>query len=135
MADALVLFVAAFAAATILPFSSEVALVAALVSGMAPAMAIGVASLGNVLAVVLNYVLGYWLYERMQTKLQRSAIGAKALFWGHRYGYVMLPLSVLPVIGDPLTIVAGILRLKFLWFLLIVALLRIGRYFLIASAF
>ncbi len=135
MAEAAVLFIAAFAAATILPFSSEAALIAALVSGMDRTLAVSVASLGNVLAVVLNYALGYWLYATMQSKLEASSTGAKALSLGHRYGYVMLPLSVLPVIGDPLTIVAGILRLKFIWFLLIVALFRIGRYLLIASAF
>ncbi len=135
MAEALALFVAAFLAATILPFSSEVAFITALTSGMDTSLAMLSASLGNVLAVIVNYLLGFWLYEKMHTKLESSKIGTKALYFGHRYGYVALPLTVLPIIGDPLTIVAGIARLNFMWFLLITALLRVGRYYLITLAF
>ena len=135
MAEALALFTAAFLAATILPFSSEAALIAALTSGMEVSLALVSASLGNVLAVVVNYFLGFWLYSTMHTKLEASKIGAKALALGHRYGYAALPLTVLPIIGDPLTIVAGIARLNFIWFLLVAALLRVGRYYLITLAF
>ncbi len=135
MAEALALFVTAFAAATILPLSSEVAFIAALTSGMDTSLAMLSASLGNVLAVVVNYSLGFWLYETMHHKLESSRIGAKALYVGHRYGYVALPLTVLPIIGDPLTIVAGMVRLHFVWFLVMAALLRIGRYYLILLAY
>ena len=135
MAEALALFFAAFLAATILPFSSEVAFVAALSSDMNVSLALISASLGNVLAVIVNYFLGFWLYEKMHQKLESSKVGDKALKLGHRYGYAALPLTVLPIIGDPLTIVAGIVRLNFMWFILIAALLRVGRYYLISLAF
>ncbi len=135
MAEAVALFFAAFLAATILPFSSEVALVGAVTAGMSPTVALISASLGNVLAVVLNYALGFWFYEKMHNKLNSSKIGKRTLLWGHRYGYIALPLSVLPVIGDPLTIVAGMLRLNFIYFIVIAALLRVVRYYLITLAF
>jgi len=135
MAEALALFFAAFFAATILPLSSEAAFIAALTSGMDTSLAMTSASLGNVLAVMVNYLLGFWLYETMHQKLESSKIGTKALYFGHRYGYAALPLTVLPIIGDPLTIVAGMARVNFMWFLLITALLRVGRYYLITLAF
>ena len=61
------LFFSAFLAATILPFSSEVAFVVALQNGMDSFNALFFASSGNVLAVVVNYMLGLWLYEKTKT--------------------------------------------------------------------
>ena len=119
-------------AATILPFSSEVAFVAAIKNGMPTLSALFFASLGNVLAVVVNYYLGYFLYEKMDTKLEASKFGRKSLSYGHRYGYGALLLSWLPLIGDPLTIVAGLVRLKFVYFLLIAGSLRVFRYLFMA---
>ncbi|MCW8894562.1 MAG: DedA family protein [Sulfurimonas sp.] len=87
------------------------------------------ASSGNILAIILNYWLGYWLYEKTKTKLFKSKIGTKAYGYGHNYGYYALLLSWLPVIGDPLTLVAGLVRLNFLWFVLIAGSLRIIRYY------
>lgn len=129
------LFLSAFLAATLLPFSSEAALVAALSGGMAVPTALIAASAGNLLAVMLNYVLGYWLYDKTHAKLERSSMGRKALSWGHRYGYGALLLSWLPVVGDPLTLVAGLVRLNVVVFILVAGGLRIGRYWLIAQAF
>ena len=54
------LFIAAFLAATILPLSSELALSALLVSGLSPTTLVLIATLGNVLGSLLNYMLGYW---------------------------------------------------------------------------
>ncbi|MEO1938796.1 MAG: DedA family protein [Sulfurimonas sp.] len=128
---ALALFFSAFLAATILPFSSEVAFVAAIKSGMEPSLALFAASSGNILAIIFNYYLGYFLYEKTKTKLLDSKIGKQAFIWGHKYGYVALFASWLPIIGDPLTIVAGLVRLKFVWFVIIAGSLRIGRYYLL----
>jgi len=130
--EELALFVTAFGAATILPFSSEAAFVVALKSGMPHLNAMLAASSGNVLAIIFNYYLGYFLYEKTKTKLFHSSVGKKAFLWGHKYGYWALLLSWLPIIGDPLTIVAGLVRLNFLWFVIIAGILRIARYWLIA---
>jgi len=127
----LLLFVWAFLAATILPFSSELAFIAALKNGMPPLNAIVFASLGNVFAIIFNYYLGYFLYEVTKRKLFQSRIGKKTFLFGHKYGYFALLLSWLPVIGDPLTIVAGLLRLKFVWFVIIAGSLRVLRYYII----
>jgi len=127
------LFFASFLAATILPFSSEVALVAALSAGTPKYEALFVASFGNILAIVLNYYLGYFLYEKSKTKLRGSKFGKKALLLGHKWGFGALLLSWLPLIGDPLTIVAGLVRLNFWIFLSIAGGLRVGRYLLIVQ--
>ena len=127
------LFISAFLAATILPFSSEAAFVISIENGMPFADAMLFASSGNTLAVILNYTLGYFLYEKTKKRLLGSKTGKKAFLFGHRYGYIALFASWLPIIGDPLTIVAGLVRLNFAWFVIIAALLRVGRYYLLAT--
>lgn len=129
------LFLSAFLAATLLPFSSEAALAAALSAGMEKSTALASASAGNILAIALNFALGYWLYEKTHAGLERSKNGRRALAWGHRYGYGALLLSWLPLIGDPITLVAGLVRLNFAWFLLIAGSLRVLRYWMISWAF
>jgi membrane protein YqaA with SNARE-associated domain len=127
------LFFSAFLAATILPFSSEVALIAAVELGMDPNHALIYASLGNCLAVLVNYGLGYFLYQLMHDKIQRSKTGKKAYVLAHKYGYFSLLLSPLPVIGDPVTIAAGLIRLHIAWFIFISFSLRILRYWFVLS--
>ena len=90
------------------------------------------ASSGNILAIILNYFLGYLLYEKTKSKLLSSTIGRKSYEWGHKHGYYALILSWLPIIGDPLTPVAGVLRLKFVWFVIIAGGLRVARYYALA---
>jgi membrane protein YqaA with SNARE-associated domain len=87
------------------------------------------ASSGNILAIIVNYFLGFWLYEKTKTKLLASKTGTKAYLFGHNYGYYALIFSWLPIIGDPITLVAGVLRLKFVWFVIIAGILRVARYF------
>lgn len=125
------LFFSAFLAATILPFSSEAAFVIALKNDMPFLNLMLSASSGNVLAIILNYYLGYFLYERTKEKLFLSKSGRKAYGLGHKYGYVALLFSWLPLIGDPLTLVAGLVRLKFVWFVIIAGSLRVLRYYLL----
>ncbi|MDF1875374.1 DedA family protein [Sulfurimonas sp. SAG-AH-194-I05] len=87
------------------------------------------ASSGNVFAIILNYFLGSLFYFKTKQRLKKSKTGRKSLLFGYRYGYLALLLSWLPIIGDPLTLVAGVLRLKFLYFILIAGVLRVGRYY------
>jgi membrane protein YqaA with SNARE-associated domain len=87
------------------------------------------ASLGNISAIIVNYFLGLWLYEKTKTKLASSRVGRKSLVWGHKHGYWALAFSWLPIIGDPLTLVAGVVRLRFVWFVLIAGTLRVARYY------
>ena len=96
---------------------------------MIPSIAIFFASCGNVLGIILNYFIGLFLYEKTKAKLTTSKIGKKSLQLGQGYGYYALLLSWLPVIGDPLTVVAGLLRLRFIYFLCLAGSMRIGRYY------
>lgn len=125
------LFVSSFLAATILPFSSEIALVGAVEMGMNSSDALVYASLGNCLAVLVNYALGYFLYQTMHKKIENSKTGIKAYTYAHKYGYFSLLLSPLPIIGDPITIASGLIRLNIFYFILITFSLRIFRYWFI----
>ena len=126
------LFVSAFLAATILPFSSEVSFVLALQNGMNSTTALFFASSGNILAMILNYFLGFWLYDKTKAKLKSSKVGRKSLIYGHKYGVIALFLSWLPVIGDPITLVAGLVRINFLMFILIAGSARLLRYYFLS---
>ena len=129
----LALFFSAFLAATIVPVSSEVAFLAALANDMPFLTAMTVASSGNILAIVANYWFGYWLYDKTKDKLASSKSGQWSLDYGHKYGYFILAFSWLPVIGDPLTLVAGVLRLNFVWFVIIAGSLRVARYYILSE--
>jgi membrane protein YqaA with SNARE-associated domain len=129
------LFVVAFLAATILPFSSEVAFAGALAAKVPVGEALVFASVGNCLACLLNYGLGALFHERAGRKLQASRVGRKALDWSQRYGPIALLASWLPIVGDPLTIAAGVTRVRFGWFAAVVIPLRVLRYVAIAWPF
>lgn len=122
-----------FLAATLLPLSSEIALGAAIAAGIQPAGAVAACSLGNCLACLFNYGIGRWSRDRAQQRLNKSRAGRLALQWSDRYGILALLGSWLPVVGDPLTLVAGVARVPLRWFIPLVFGLRIGRYLLIAG--
>ncbi|NOQ32336.1 MAG: DedA family protein [Helicobacteraceae bacterium] len=127
------LFISAFLAATILPFSSEASLIIAITAGMTPFKALIIASFGNVLAIILNYFIGYKLSNYAHKQLN-SKIGKKAFYLSEKYGYYSLLFSWLPIIGDPITLIAGLSKLKFWYFFIVVATLRVARYYLIIFA-
>ncbi len=129
------LFFSAFLAATLLPFSSEAALVAALISGMDKQTALLAASAGNILAIMVNFSLGYWLSSWAHRKVLHSRMGRRAFLLSKKYGYATLLLSPLPLIGDPVTLAAGVLRLNIWLFLIIAGGLRIVRYWMISLVF
>ena len=122
-------------AATLLPFSSEAALVAAFISGMDKQTALLAASAGNLLAIMVNFALGYWLSRWAHRKVLHSRMGRRAFLWSKKYGYTALLLSPLPIIGDPITLAAGVLRLNVWIFLLLAGGLRVLRYWMISLAF
>lgn len=129
------LFLAALAAATILPMQSEAVLVGLLLADYSPGLLITVASVGNVLGSVINWLLGRGI-ERFRDRPWFPAGGAKlerAQRWYRRYGKWSLLLSWAPIIGDPLTVVAGVLREPIPMFLL-VTIAKIGRYLVLAAA-
>jgi membrane protein YqaA with SNARE-associated domain len=130
------LFSAAFIAATLLPAQSELALAGLLVTGEQPAWAlIATATAGNVLGSCANWLLGRYCL-RFQDKRWFPVKGAsldKAATWYRKYGRWSLLLSWAPVIGDPLTVVAGVLREPFASFCCLVLAAKLGRYLVVAG--
>lgn len=130
------LFATAFVAATLLPAQSELVLSAMLLSGHYDPIALVVAATcGNVAGSTLNWALGRFLYGYRNSRwfpFSAVAIGA-AERWYSRWGHWSLLLSWVPIIGDPLTFAAGLLRTPLGWFLLIVTFAKAGRYLVLAA--
>lgn len=124
------LFLVALAAATILPLQSEAAVAAMLLTGHSPWLVLLVASVGNVLGSTINWVLGRAI-DRYGSSRWFPASGPaleRASRWYRRYGRWSLLLSWAPIIGDPITVVAGVLRERLPVFLLLVTIAKVGRY-------
>ena len=131
------LFLSAFLSATLLPGSSEAVLLGFLVGGQGePVLLIGFASLGNVAGAVVNWGMGRFLlrYRDRGWFPLKDATNSRAQAWFTRYGMWSLLLSWVPVIGDPLTLVAGIMQVPFQRFVLLVATGKVLRYALIVWA-
>ncbi|MEQ8227367.1 MAG: YqaA family protein [Rhodospirillales bacterium] len=125
------LFGIAFLAATILPAQSELGLAGLILSGdYSLPMLIAVASLGNTLGAVVNWALGRWIEHFRDRKWfpAKPEQLDKAVGWYHHYGRWSLLLSWMPIIGDPLTLAAGVLREPFWSFLALVAVAKTIRY-------
>lgn len=131
------LFLSALLAATIVPAQSETALAAILLADRMPVwLPVAVASTGNTLGAVINWWLGRMIgrlrskrwFPASQQQLERAEA------WFSRYGVWSLLLSWVPFVGDPLTVVAGTLRVKLAVFVAIVAVAKTGRYVVLALA-
>lgn len=128
------LFVAAFLAATLFPFQSEITLVAAFSAGLvSPAAAIAASSVGNIAGSQVNWALGLFIehYKDRRWFPATAAQLERAQRWYLRYGVWSLLLSWTPFIGDPLTVAAGVMRTPFWLFTAIVAIAKIGRYLVV----
>lgn len=125
------MFLAAFAAATLIPAQSEAVLVALILAANQPVwVLLLVATVGNVLGSAVNWCMGRFLIrfaDRSWFPFSRTQMD-KAAAWYARWGHWSLLASWVPVIGDPLTLVAGVLREPFWRFVLIVTLAKGGRY-------
>ena len=131
------LFLNAFVAATLLPAFSELALASLIVSGAgAPALLMVAATSGNVLGSCLNWWIGTRLLDfsnRRWFPFSKAQLArGQRLF--KRYGYASLLFAWLPVVGDPLTLAAGVFRARFGPFLLLVTLGKSLRYGLVIWA-
>jgi membrane protein YqaA with SNARE-associated domain len=131
------LFLGAFLAATLLPFSSEVMLVAALVAGdISPSLLVATAATGNILGSIVNWTLGRFVLtwqDRRWFPFTPAQID-KASDRFSRYGSWSLLFAFLPVIGDPLTFAAGMLKVPFWRFAILVSIGKIARYAALAAA-
>ena len=128
------LFLTSFLAATIFPLSSELTLISLLKSGSYSSfLLISTSSLGNILGSIFNWFLGFYLSEYIHKKwfpFKQNQINVASKRFS-KFGIWSLLFSWLPIVGDPLTLIAGILRINFLLFLILVAAGKIGRYLFI----
>lgn len=130
------LFTLCFFAATLLPGGSEIALSALLVADKhSVILLIAIATLGNVLGSVVNWLLGKYV-ERFENRSWYPVTPKqmdKARTWYHKYGRWSLLASWVPIIGDPLTLVAGVLKEPLASFVIIVAIAKLARYLVVAA--
>lgn len=129
------LFLAAFTAATLIPAQSELFIASLIIAGEQPVWALVLtASVGNTLGSTVNWLLGSYFYHlrnRRWFPIKSEAL-EKAKRRYARYGRWSLCLSWAPIIGDPLTLVAGIMREPLKSFLAIVASAKTLRYLIVA---
>ncbi len=130
------LFASCFLSATILPFASEVGLAAVIASGYDPVISVIVATIGNSLGGLTNYYLGnfgkfLWIKksekaENKQNKLKQYVT---------KYGSLCALLSWVPIIGDPLLVMLGFMRIKLLPVVVFMVVGKLIRYIVIALFF
>jgi membrane protein YqaA with SNARE-associated domain len=127
------LFFAALLAATPVPFNSEVPFIAMQIAGWPAVTLVAVASVGNVLGSCVTYGMGRGLghYRDLPRFPIRPGQMAKAEAWFQRWGLWSLLLAWAPG-GDVLVAVAGLLRVPFGVFVLLVAIAKTGRYAVLA---
>ena len=128
------LFTISFLAATVLPFSSELTLAGLIAtSNYDDLLLLIVASLGNTLGSLVNWALGFYSrnlttkkwFPFKETQIEKSSI------WFRKFGKWSLLFAWVPIVGDPLTLVAGMLRVKFIDFIILVAIGKVSRYFVV----
>ena len=129
------LFGLSFLAATVIPLGSEWLLVALLLQGHELGAVVTVATIGNFLGGCTTYGIGYLGSAFVMEKILRISEqeSGKAMTIYSRYGSWSLLLSWLPIIGDPLCLVAGSLKLHPFIFSILVFSGKLGRYWLLAQ--
>ena len=128
------LFLLSFLASTLLPLGSEWLLVLMLVKGYDPATSVLTATVGNTLGACTTWLIGRyggdWLLARLFRISDQQRQRAEA--WYQHYGILSLLFSWLPVVGDPLCLVGGLLKIRFTPFLLLVWIGKLLRYAAVA---
>lgn len=128
------LFLLSFLASTLIPLGSEWLLVAMLLAKYDPAQVVAVATLGNYLGALTSYAIGLYGGEFLRVKVlrmdERATQRAERIYG--KFGSYSLLLSWLPVVGDPLCLVGGVLRIGFLRFSVLVFAGKLARYAAVA---
>ncbi|MDY3847065.1 MAG: zinc ABC transporter substrate-binding protein [Prevotella sp.] len=130
------MMIAAFLAASILPFSSEAVMVGLLAAGLDLWALVAWGTVGNVLGSLFNYGIGRmgkmeWIEKYLHTK-PKDLERAKR-FMGGRGAWMGL-FSCIPVLGDVITIVLGLMRANFPIFVISVTISKLVRYVILMMA-
>ena len=128
------LFLISFLSATLFPLSSELTLIGLINKDTYDSYGlVATASLGNILGSVFNWLLGFYLLKYIGRKWfpfkEQQIQSASKQF--NKYGIWSLLFAWLPIIGDSLTMIAGILRVNFLLFLILVSIGKLFRYLIL----
>lgn len=127
-----VLFFTGFLSATLLPGGSEASLLATISTEQySVPLIVLVATIGNTLGGLTNYWIGLLIPNRTRNEKH----GHRAIAWIHRFGYGALFFSWLPIIGDPICLAAGWLRMKFLPSLILIFVGKALRYCVLSALF
>jgi len=128
------LFLLSFLASTLVPLGSEWMLVAMIVSKGEPWTAVAVATAGNYLGALSTYWIGLYGGDFLRRRVLRmdEKTTRKAERFYARFGSFSLLLSFLPIVGDPLCLIGGVLRVRFIRFSLLVASGKLARYAAVA---
>jgi membrane protein YqaA with SNARE-associated domain len=128
------LFVLSFLAATILPLGSEWLMIIMIVQDFPLQDVIITATAGNYLGACTTYLIGIWGAHFVIRKILRiddvQLVRVEKLY--NKYGKLSLLLSWLPVIGDPLCLIAGVFRINFVHFSVLVFVGKFFRYAILA---
>ncbi len=129
----LTLFITALISATLFPLGSEALLIYNITQGHNIYLLLFFATFGNSLGSVINYFLGLKGEEYLiNKKLLNEKYISKTKTYFDKYGFWSILFSWLPIIGDPITFVAGILKYDFRKFLILVIIAKFSRYLFIA---
>ena len=129
------LFSSSFISSTLLPGHSELTLTAFIfLNKFLVTNLVVIASIGNILGSILNWYLGFYFVKFKEKKwfpINKRQL-EKASLWFLNYGKWSLFFSWVPFVGDPLTVVAGVLRVPIITFLIIVSISKILRYVIVS---
>ena len=129
----LTLFFSAFISATLIPFGSEALLIYDIKEGYNVYFLILFATLGNTLGSILNYFLGLKGESFLvKNNFLKEKLLLKSKNYFYKYGWFCILFSWLPIIGDPITFIAGVLKFNLKLFILLVLIAKFSRYFFIA---
>jgi len=131
------LFFSALISSTLFPGGSEALLLYRLHEGGSAFALVMIATIGNVLGSLITYAMGRLGSSAIHKKWLRMDEQKieRAESWFTRYGQPSLLLAWLPIVGDPLCLVAGLLRSPLLWFVVLVSVGKLARYTLLAGVF
>jgi len=138
MTDLILLFASSFIAATIFPAGSEIVLATLNIAGdHDKLLLLTIATAGNVLGALVNWFIGYYLIKFKDRKwfpLKKKQLKKYSNIY-QKWGIWSLLFAWMPIIGDPLTVIAGIFRTNIWLFLLLVTIGKASRYLFIISIF
>jgi len=124
------LFASSLLAATLIPAQSEAVLVGSIV--LIPDdvfVLVTVASVGNILGALINWILGRFFSNRCARAYDaESGSVQRAALWYQRWGWISLFASWVPIIGDPITFISGVMKEPLWRFVLIVTMAKVTRY-------